>query len=87
MLTVKINKIMEIKVLGPGCPKCKTLDKLTKEVVDENQIDAKIEKVEDIMEIMGYGVMRTPALVIDGKVVLSGRLPSKDEIKNLIIPK
>lgn len=78
---------MEIKVLGPGCPKCKTLDKITKEVVDENQVDAKIEKVEDIMEIMGYGVMRTPALVIDGKVVLSGRVPSKEEIKNLIIPK
>jgi len=78
---------MEIKVLGPGCPKCKTLDKITKEVVDENQINATIVKVEDIMEIMGFGVMRTPALVVDGKVILSGRLPSKEELKNLLISK
>lgn len=75
---------MEIKILGPGCPKCKTLDKLTREVVDQNGIDATVEKVEDIVAIMNYGVMSTPALVIDGKVVLKGRVPSADELKSIL---
>jgi small redox-active disulfide protein 2 len=75
---------MEIKILGPGCAKCKTLDKLTHEVVEKNGINASITKVEDIMEIMKYGVMSTPALVIDEKVVLKGRVPSSDELKQLL---
>jgi small redox-active disulfide protein 2 len=75
---------MEIKILGPGCPKCKTLDKLTREVVEKNGINATIMKVEDIMEIMKYGVMSTPALVVDEKVVVKGRVPSADEIKQLL---
>ena len=75
---------MEIKILGPGCPKCKTLDKATREVVEQNGIDATITKVEDIMEIMKYGVMSTPALVVDEKVVVKGRVPSHDEIKQLL---
>lgn len=75
---------MEIKILGPGCPKCKTLDKITREVVEKNGIDAKITKVEDIMEIMKYGVMSTPALVVDEKVLVKGRVPSSDEIKQLL---
>jgi small redox-active disulfide protein 2 len=75
---------MVIKILGPGCPKCKTLDKLTREVVDRNGIQATIIKVEDIMEIMKYGVMSTPALVVDEKVLVKGRVPSADEIKQLI---
>ncbi len=75
---------MEIKILGTGCPKCKTLDKLTHEVVEKNNIDATITKVEDIMEIMKYGVMSTPALVVDGKVILKGRVPSAEEIKQLL---
>ena len=75
---------MEIKILGSGCPKCKTLDKVTREVVEQNGIDATITKVEDIMEIMKYGVMSTPALVVDGKVVVKGRVPSHDEIKNIL---
>jgi small redox-active disulfide protein 2 len=75
---------MVIKILGPGCPKCKTLDKLTREVVEQNGIDATVEKVEDIVAIMNYGVMSTPALVIDGKVVLKGRVPSADELKNIL---
>ena len=75
---------MEIKILGPGCAKCKTLDKLTHEVVEKNGISASITKVEDIMEIMKYGVMSTPALVIDEKVVLKGRVPSSDELKQLL---
>ena len=75
---------MEIKILGPGCAKCKTLDKLTHEVVEKNGINANITKVEDIMEIMKYGVMSTPALVIDEKVVMKGRVPSSDELKQLL---
>lgn len=75
---------MIIKVLGTGCAKCKTLEKLTKEVVGENNIAADITKVEDIVQIIGYGVMATPALVINEKVAISGRVPSKDEIKKLI---
>ena len=75
---------MEIKILGPGCAKCKTLDKLTREVVEKNGINASITKVEDIMEIMKYGVMSTPALVIDEKVVIKGRVPSLNELKQLL---
>jgi small redox-active disulfide protein 2 len=75
---------MEIKILGPGCTKCKTLEKLTHEVVEKNGINATITKVEDIMEIMKYGVMSTPAIVIDEKVVLKGRIPSADELKQLL---
>lgn len=75
---------MEIKILGTGCPKCKTLEKLTREVVEQIGIDATVTKVDDIVAIMNYGVMTTPALVIDGKVVVKGRVPSAEEIKRLI---
>lgn len=76
--------MMEIKILGTGCPKCKTLEKLTREVVAQNGIDASITKVEDVVEIMKYGVMTTPALVVDGKVEIRGRVPSSDEIKQVL---
>lgn len=75
---------MEIKVLGTGCTKCKTLEKNTIEAVNELAIDANVTKVEDIVEIMNFGVMTTPALVVDGKVVLKGRVPSVEEIKQLL---
>lgn len=75
---------MEIKVLGTGCPKCKSLEKATLDAVSQTGIDATVSKVEDIVEIMNYGVMSTPALVVNGKVVLKGRVPSVDEIKSLI---
>ena len=75
---------MEIKILGPGCPKCKTLDKITREVVEKNGLSATVTKVEDIMEIMKYGVMSTPALVVDEKVLVKGRVPSSEEIKQLL---
>jgi len=82
-MSVKIEP-MEIKILGTGCPKCKTLEKATREVVGQNGIDANIIKVEDIMEIMKYGVMTTPALVVNGKVEIKGRVPSSDEIKQVL---
>ena len=75
---------MEIKVLGTGCAKCKMLESLTREVVAEMGIVAEIKKVEDIVNIMGYGVMQTPALVVNGRVVLSGRVPSVNELKRLL---
>ena len=76
---------MNIKILGTGCSKCKTLEKLTREVVDQNGIEATITKVEDIVEIMKYGIMSTPALVVDEKVEIKGRVPSIDEIKKILI--
>lgn len=73
-----------IKILGTGCPKCKTLEQYVRDIVAELQLDANVSKVEDIMDIMQYGIMRTPGLVVDDKVVLSGRLPSKEELKKLL---
>jgi len=75
---------MEIKILGTGCPKCKALEKVTRDVVAENGIEANVTKVEDIMDIMKYGVMTTPALVVDGVVVMKGHVPSKEEVKKLL---
>jgi len=75
---------MNIKILGTGCSKCKTLEKLTRDAVIEMGLSADIEKVEDIMKIMKYGVMSTPALVVDEKIILSGRVPSPTEIKEIL---
>ena len=73
--------MMDIKILGSGCPKCKTLEKLTREVVEQNGYNATITKVEDIMDIMKYNIMSTPALVVNEKVEIKGRIPTADEIK------
>ncbi len=75
---------MDIRVLGTGCPKCKALEKAVNESVTELKLQAEVSKVEDIMEIMQFGVMQTPALVINGKVVVSGRLPNNNELKTLL---
>ncbi len=75
---------MRIKILGTGCARCKTLEKLTRDAVAETGSAAEVEKVEDIVKIMSYGVMHTPALVINEKVVMSGRIPSVNEIKDLL---
>lgn len=75
---------LEIKVLGTGCSKCKTLEATVKEFVATNNIDANITKVEDIVAIMGYNVMSTPALVINEKVAMYGRIPTKDELQTII---
>ncbi len=74
---------MNILILGTGCAKCKSLEKATRDVVAEMDLDAEVTKVEDIVEIMSFGVMTTPALVIDGKVVVKGRVPDKNELKQL----
>ena len=71
---------MEIKILGTGCPKCKRLEKTARNAADEVGINATFVKVTDVSEIMTYPITSTPALVVDGEVKCSGRLPSKDEV-------
>lgn len=75
---------MEIKVLGPGCKNCVTLERTTREAVAELGLDAEIEKVTDYAAIASWGILRTPGLVVNGVVVSSGRVPKKDEVKALI---
>ena len=75
---------MNIQILGTGCSKCKSLENATREVVEKNGINAIVTKVDDIMEIMKFNVLTTPALVIDGKVVLKGRVPSMEELKEIL---
>ncbi len=77
--------MIEIKVLGVGCTNCVTLEKLCHEVVAENNIEANIQKVTDFVEIATYGVMSTPGLVINGKVVLSGKLPTKSTLTHWLM--
>ena len=75
---------MEIKVLGGGCARCKSLEEITRQALNELGLHAAIEKVQDYQEIAGYGVMQTPGLVVNGKVVLSGRIPVLEELKDLL---
>ena len=75
---------MEIKVLGTGCARCKSLERITRKAVEELNLDATVEKVEDIQKIMEYAVMRTPALVINEKVVMSGQVPKVAQVKDLL---
>ena len=77
---------MIIKVLGPGCTNCKNLERVTREAVAELGLDATIEKVEDYAEIAGYGIMSTPALVVDEEVVVYGRVPKVSELRALLAP-
>lgn len=72
---------MEIKVLGPGCARCEQTEKNVKEAVTEAGVDAKVDKVTDLLEIAKYGVFGTPAVVIDGEVKSVGKIPEKGEIK------
>ncbi len=75
---------MIIKILGPGCTNCKTLERLTREAAASLGVDATIEKVVDYASIAGYGVMSTPALVIDEQVVVSGRVPNLAAVRELL---
>lgn len=73
---------MDIKVLGPGCPKCEKTTSVIKEVLAETGKEATVEKVSDLMKIAGYGVFGTPAVVIDGDVKSVGKVPTKDTVKD-----
>lgn len=75
---------INIKILGTGCTKCKALKKITSEVVEENGFEADVQTIGDIVQILNYNVMSTPALVINEKVACFGRVPSKPEIKSYI---
>jgi len=75
---------MKIEILGTGCPKCKKLNELTKEVIQELGISAEIKKITNINDIIDYGVMVTPAIVIDGDVKIAGKIPEKEKIKRWI---
>ena len=77
---------MRIKVLGPGCANCKRLEERTREAVASLGLDAEIEKVTDYADIAGYGVMKTPGLVVDERLVVSGRAPTTREIAALLTP-
>ncbi len=71
---------MDIKVLGPGCSKCNKTEKIVREAVDEAGIEAVVEKITDTMEIAGYGIFNTPAVVVDGEVKISGKVPKKKDV-------
>jgi small redox-active disulfide protein 2 len=75
---------MEIKILGIGCQRCKILEKSVREAVEEMNIQANITKVQDIVEILDYGILKTPGLVIDDKVVSSGHLLSVSQVKAIL---
>jgi small redox-active disulfide protein 2 len=75
---------MEIKVLGPGCPKCKKTETIVKEAVAESGVNANVEKVTDVMQIAQYGVFGTPAVIVDGEVKIVGKIPKKEDILSWI---
>lgn len=75
---------MDIKILGTGCARCHDLEKATRETVKELAVDANIEEIKDINKIMEYPILSTPGLVINGKVVCSGKVPTKKELANYI---
>lgn len=75
---------MEIKVLGPGCAKCKTTYAVVEKVVNDNNLDVTLVKVDDITEMISYNILSTPAIVIDGEVKIRGRVPSENDIKELL---
>lgn len=74
---------MEVKVLGPGCVKCKTTFQVIEKVIKENNLDVKLTKVDDIMEMMSYNIMTNPA-VVDGEVKMKGQIPSESDVKRLL---
>ena len=78
-------KMLDIKVLGTGCPSCIRLENMCKEVVAENSLDATIEKISNVDDFWKYGVMLTPALIIDGKLLVQGKLPTKHTLVHWLI--
>jgi small redox-active disulfide protein 2 len=77
---------MEIKILGPGCPKCQQTETVVKEVVAESGVNAQVEKVTNLLDIASYGVFGTPAVVVDGQVKSVGKIPKKEDVLNWIKP-
>lgn len=75
---------MDIKILGTGCAKCHSLEKTVKEVVAALKLDVKVEEIKDMQKIMQYPILMTPGLVINGKVVMSGKVPSKSEVERYL---
>jgi small redox-active disulfide protein 2 len=75
---------MKITILGTGCLKCRKTEEIVRKVVVANNVQAQIEKVEEISEIMKYHIMMTPAVAIDGKVVIAGKIPSESEVKKML---
>ena len=75
---------MDIKVLGPGCPKCQQTEKVVKEALAEAGVNATVEKVKDTLKIAEYGVFCTPSVVVDGEVKIVGKIPTKEEVKKWI---
>ncbi|PLX31981.1 MAG: thioredoxin family protein [Ignavibacteria bacterium] len=75
---------MDVKILGAGCAKCEQLERAARAVIEREGIDATVTKIDDITDILAYGVMITPALVVDEKVVVKGRVPSNDELTKLL---
>jgi small redox-active disulfide protein 2 len=73
---------MKIEILGVGCAKCHKLEEMVRDIASEEGIDADISKVEDFKKIITYGVMTTPALVVNGDVKVAGKIPSEDQIKS-----
>ncbi len=76
---------MTIQILGSGCPKCQATEKVVRSVCSELNLDADISHVYDVREFAKYGVKLTPAVAIDGKIVFSGRVPSEEEIRNILV--
>ena len=83
MVQVKENMRLDIKILGSGCAKCAELEKSTREAIEQLGLDTNIEHIRDFEQIASYGVMTTPALVVDGKVISYGKVLSVDEVKKL----
>ncbi len=75
---------MEVRILGTGCPKCHKLEEETRLAAEELQLDCNIEKVTELKDIMAFGVMITPALVVDGKVKVAGKVPAREDIKQML---
>ncbi len=75
---------MEIKVLGPGCARCKTAYSVVEKVIKDNKVNATLSKVDDIMEMMQYNIMSTPAIVVDGVVRIKGKVPTEAEVKEVL---
>ena len=73
-----------VKVLGPGCPKCQQLMKATQQAINDLALECELEKVSDIQQMMSFGVLLTPALVVDGQIKLSGKVPSVEELKKIL---